>query len=64
MSALGNKYVCIRCEAKFYDLRRNEAIFPSCSSDQSAAEATVSVASKPKESAAPNGDADGLGKRR
>ena len=66
MSALGNKYVCIQCEAKFYDLRRNQAICPSCGSDQSAAEETVSepVTRKAKETAAPDGDAGGLGKRR
>jgi hypothetical protein len=34
MSALGNRYECFNCEAKFYDLGKTEAICPSCGANQ------------------------------
>jgi hypothetical protein len=41
MSMLGNRYECIKCEAKFYDLGKAEAICPACGTNQAdSAEAT------------------------
>jgi hypothetical protein len=38
---LGNRYECIKCEAKFYDLGKAEAICPACGTNQAdSAEAT------------------------
>jgi hypothetical protein len=31
---LGNKYVCYKCGAKFYDLNRPEPLCPKCGADQ------------------------------
>lgn len=31
---LGNKFVCFKCETKFYDLKKPDAICPKCGSDQ------------------------------
>ena len=31
---LGNKFVCYKCGAKFYDLKKPEPICPKCGSDQ------------------------------
>ncbi|MCL2013150.1 MAG: FYDLN acid domain-containing protein [Cystobacterineae bacterium] len=31
---LGKKYVCFKCGARFYDLRRPEPICPKCGADQ------------------------------
>jgi uncharacterized protein (TIGR02300 family) len=31
---LGNKHLCFKCGAKFYDLRKPEAICPKCGADQ------------------------------
>ena len=42
MSALGNRYSCIQCEAKFYDLGKSQAICPACGTDQAAPEEKVS----------------------
>jgi len=42
MSALGNRYSCIKCAAKFYDLGRSEAICPACGTDQASPEETAS----------------------
>jgi uncharacterized protein (TIGR02300 family) len=33
-SPLGNKWECFECGAKFYDLNKEEAICPKCSTDQ------------------------------
>ena len=38
MLALGNRYSCIKCAAKFYDLGRSEAICPACGTDQASPE--------------------------
>ena len=34
MSALGNRHECFKCEVKFYDLGKPEAICPSCGANQ------------------------------
>jgi len=31
---LGKKYVCFKCSARFYDLRRPEPLCPKCGTDQ------------------------------
>ena len=31
---LGNKHVCFKCAAKFYDLKKPDPICPKCGSDQ------------------------------
>lgn len=31
---LGNKFVCFKCSAKFYDLKKPEPVCPKCGSDQ------------------------------
>jgi uncharacterized protein (TIGR02300 family) len=31
---LGTKYLCFKCGAKFYDLRKPEPICPKCGADQ------------------------------
>lgn len=31
---LGTKYVCFKCGAKFYDLKKPEPVCPKCGSDQ------------------------------
>jgi uncharacterized protein (TIGR02300 family) len=31
---LGTKHVCFKCGAKFYDLRKPEAVCPKCGADQ------------------------------
>lgn len=31
---LGNKFVCFKCETKFYDLKKPDAICPKCGADQ------------------------------
>lgn len=31
---LGNKHVCFKCSAKFYDLKKPEPICPKCGADQ------------------------------
>lgn len=56
MSALGTKYECIQCAAKFYDLGRRQAICPSCGTDQadgSKAEEEPEAASAPEDEAGP-----------
>jgi uncharacterized protein (TIGR02300 family) len=34
MPELGSKYICFRCETKFYDLGRLEPICPRCGANQ------------------------------
>jgi uncharacterized protein (TIGR02300 family) len=41
---LGTKYVCFKCAAKFYDLKKPDPICPKCGADQREA-----AASKPSE---------------
>ncbi|MGE4651948.1 MAG: FYDLN acid domain-containing protein [Myxococcota bacterium] len=36
-SKLGTKYECFSCSAKFYDLKRPEALCPRCGEDQAKA---------------------------
>jgi uncharacterized protein (TIGR02300 family) len=31
---LGNKHVCFKCSAKFYDLKKPDPICPKCGADQ------------------------------
>ena len=31
---LGNKYVCFKCNAKFYDLKKPTPVCPKCGADQ------------------------------
>ncbi|HLT28554.1 MAG TPA: FYDLN acid domain-containing protein [Myxococcaceae bacterium] len=31
---LGNKFVCFKCETKFYDLKKPDPICPKCGADQ------------------------------
>jgi hypothetical protein len=31
---LGNKFVCFKCSAKFYDLKKPDPICPKCGTDQ------------------------------
>lgn len=31
---LGNKHVCFKCAAKFYDLKKPDPICPKCGTDQ------------------------------
>ena len=31
---LGNKFVCFKCSAKFYDLKKPDPVCPKCGSDQ------------------------------
>jgi len=31
---LGKKYICFKCSARFYDLRRPEPLCPKCGADQ------------------------------
>lgn len=31
---LGNKFLCFKCGAKFYDLKRPDPVCPKCGSDQ------------------------------
>lgn len=45
MSTLGNRYECISCEAKFYDLGKAEAICPACGTNQAD---SVESAEEPK----------------
>jgi len=48
MSALGNRYECFNCEAKFYDLGKAEAICPSCDANQADEGAEVEEPKAPK----------------
>ena len=32
--SLGKKYTCFKCQTKFYDLGKTEAVCPKCGSDQ------------------------------
>ena len=41
---LGNKFVCFKCGAKFYDMKKPEPVCPKCGSDQ-----RESPANKPAE---------------
>lgn len=41
---LGTKYLCFKCNAKFYDLKKPDPICPKCGADQREA-----AASKPSE---------------
>jgi hypothetical protein len=41
---LGNKFVCFKCSAKFYDLKKPDPVCPKCGADQREA-----AASKPAE---------------
>jgi len=34
MKDLGTKYVCFKCQAKFYDLKRPAPLCPKCGADQ------------------------------
>ena len=36
---LGNKHVCFKCNAKFYDLKKPDPICPKCGADQREASA-------------------------
>lgn len=47
MPALGNKYECVQCGVKFYDLGKSAAICPSCGTDQSATEAPAEPPAEP-----------------
>lgn len=31
---LGNKFVCFKCSAKFYDLKKPDPVCPKCGADQ------------------------------
>lgn len=31
---LGNKFICFKCNTKFYDMKKPDPICPKCSSDQ------------------------------
>ncbi|MDQ3263275.1 MAG: TIGR02300 family protein [Myxococcota bacterium] len=31
---LGNKFVCFKCQAKFYDLKKPDPLCPKCGADQ------------------------------
>jgi uncharacterized protein (TIGR02300 family) len=31
---LGSKFICFKCNTKFYDLKKPEAVCPKCGSDQ------------------------------
>lgn len=31
---LGNKFVCFKCETKFYDLKKPDPVCPKCGADQ------------------------------
>ncbi len=42
---LGTKHTCVKCGAKFYDLKKPDAICPKCGADQREA-----VATRPAES--------------
>ncbi len=42
---LGNKFVCFKCGAKFYDLKKPDPVCPKCGTDQREAQAA-----KPTES--------------
>ncbi len=36
---LGNKHVCFKCTAKFYDLKKPDPVCPKCGADQREAQA-------------------------
>lgn len=57
---LGNKFVCFKCETKFYDLKKPDPLCPKCGADQRespalrpASESKRSRASTPKAAPVP-----------
>ena len=51
---LGNKFICFKCNSKFYDMKKPDPICPKCGADQREATATkASEGRRSRLSAAP-----------
>ncbi len=48
MANLGKKYTCFKCETKFYDFGKPEALCPKCGTNQKNAPARPKAAKKDK----------------
>ncbi len=48
MANLGKKYTCFKCETKFYDFNKPDAVCPKCGTNQKNAPARPKVAKKDK----------------
>lgn len=48
MAKLGKKYTCFKCETKFYDFEKPEAVCPKCGQNQKNAPARPKAAKKDK----------------
>ena len=48
MANLGKKFTCFKCETKFYDFGKPEALCPKCGTNQKNAPARPKVAKKDK----------------
>ncbi len=50
---LGNKFVCVKCSTKFYDLKKPDPICPKCGADQREVQPTKPAEKKSRLAAAP-----------